>query len=135
MVVPFFAIKIPIKIIDAIGKFDEKFGVAGAEDYDYCLRAYLSGFECKFALSSYLFHFGGKSTWSGCEKFEAQVEREKYFKEYFIQKWGMALHDTILTEGSIDSSRFEQGTSPSKDQIKQMIEKLKAERSPDIKLW
>ncbi|RMG44187.1 MAG: hypothetical protein D6719_02340, partial [Candidatus Dadabacteria bacterium] len=46
---PFFAIKIPLEVIKAVGFFDENFGKGGGEDYDYCLRAYLAGYSVAYA--------------------------------------------------------------------------------------
>lgn len=97
-VMPFFCIKIPLKVQLGVGLFDESFGQAGGEDYDYCLRAYLSDYEVKVALSSYVIHFGGKSTWSGAETKEEQLSREKVFFERFREKWGGALYNLILKE-------------------------------------
>jgi len=54
---PFFCIRIPLAVIKEVGAFDESFGVAGGEDFDYCLRAWLQGFEVAFTLSSYVLHF------------------------------------------------------------------------------
>jgi GT2 family glycosyltransferase len=106
MVVPFFCIKIPLEIATKLGGFDEQFGRGGGEDYDYCLRAYLAGYEVNYALQSYIFHFGGKSSWSShddansleAQQSEAERERVIHFKSYFASKWGEDLLEVILHE-------------------------------------
>jgi len=52
LVFPFFCVKLPLPVLQSVGKFDEAFGRAGGEDYDYALRAWLAGFEVKLALKS-----------------------------------------------------------------------------------
>lgn len=98
LVVPFFASRIPLRIIESVGLLDEKFGRGGGEDYDYCLRAILNGFAVEFELSSYVLHFGGKSSWSGAETTEARGDREKIFLSYFQEKWGEQLFRVIMKE-------------------------------------
>lgn len=96
-VLPFFAVKIPHSVLSAVGRFDESFGIGGGEDFDYCLRAYLSGFEVKYALGSYLLHFGGRSTWATLDG-ESEQQRVEIFNSVFKDKWGEALYQLILKE-------------------------------------
>lgn len=96
-VFPFFCVKLPIAVMREIGAFDESFGRAGGEDYDYCLRAWLAGFNVQMVVSSYLIHFWGKSTWNGGEP----APRNAYnsdFLEIFRAKWGEALFQYVLQE-------------------------------------
>jgi len=97
-VLPFFCVKVPVEIYSKLGALDESFGKAGAEDYDYCLRAYLAGFSVSFALGSYVLHFGGRSSYAGGETEEEQIDRERKFKSRFEEKWGEVLFRTILLE-------------------------------------
>ena len=97
-VLPFFCVKIPYCVQQAVGRFDESFGTGGGEDYDYCLRAYLAGFEVGYALGSFNLHFGGKSTWAVADAAEEQLAREAQFRAVFREKWGPELHDMILRE-------------------------------------
>ena len=112
-VLPFFCVRIPQQVAQAVGNFDERFGKAGGEDYDYCLRAYLAGFSVQFALRSYLLHFGGKSTYSGAESDVEQTAREEKFRSEFRQKWGDGLADLILREQQNVPNRAT-GTSPTR---------------------
>ncbi|MCB0311383.1 MAG: glycosyltransferase family 2 protein [Bdellovibrionales bacterium] len=98
VVLPFFCVKIPLPVLRDVGHFDEDFGKAGGEDYDYCLRALLSGYSVEFARQSYLLHFGGKSSWAGGETREEQDRRELHFRSYFAVKWGIPLLRLILLE-------------------------------------
>ena len=95
---PFFAIRIPLEILHAIGNADESFGKGGGEDYDYCLRALLAGFSVTYARSSYILHFGGKSSYSGAESEHQQREREQKFMTRFQEKWGEKLFRLCLKE-------------------------------------
>lgn len=95
-VFPFYCVKLPLPVLERVGKFDESFGVAGGEDYDYCLRAWLAGFDVHMTLGTILLHFWGKSTWS-----PEEGQREEYkrgFLEIFRAKWGEALYRYVLCE-------------------------------------
>lgn len=85
---PFFCVKIPVAVWSVLGPLDESFGKGGAEDNDYCLRAYLSGLKVEYALESYLLHFSGKSTWDGAESAKETLERDELYKNKFREKWG-----------------------------------------------
>ncbi|MCO6431114.1 MAG: glycosyltransferase family 2 protein [Deltaproteobacteria bacterium] len=93
---PFFCVKIPFDVYSAVGTLDESYGRGGAEDNDYCLRACLAGFEIKYALSSYVLHFSGKSTWAGGETPEETAERCERFRAVFEEKWGPELAKLII---------------------------------------
>ena len=94
---PFFCIKLPYIVYSELGLFDERFSPGGAEDNDYCLRAAEAGIPVKYALSSYILHFSGKSTWDGAESKSAAKQRRETFTHKFREKWG-----TILTRLLID---------------------------------
>jgi hypothetical protein len=97
LVFPFFCVKLPLSVMQRVGKFDEGFGRAGGEDYDYCFRAWLAGFDVKMELSSYLIHFWGKSTWSSKEH-TSSTSYNTDFLEIFRAKWGDALFQYALKE-------------------------------------
>jgi len=88
---PFFCVKVPVAVWSALGSLDESFGKGGAEDNDYCLRAYLAGFSVEYALDSYLLHFSGKSTWDGAESADETRKRDELYRSKFQEKWGEAL--------------------------------------------
>jgi len=98
LVFPFFCVKLSLPILERVGKFDEIFGRAGGEDYDYALRAWLSGFEVKLALGSYLLHFWGKSTWTAKSNTPAPPDYDTSFLERFKEKWGESLFHYIFNE-------------------------------------
>ncbi len=68
------------EVIDKIGYFDEKFGMA-FEDIDYCLRAWKAGFRSFYVPTAKLIHL--ESATRGKE----QGEREKQSQKYFWEKW------------------------------------------------
>lgn len=134
-VAPFFAIKMPLNILKQLGFFDTSFGKAGGEDFDYCLRAYLAGFEVRYALQSYLLHFGGKSSWGGAETVAEQTEREKFFRNRFREKWGAKLHDMILLEDKnifLDNPQIK--AEDSQGQLRKVIESLLEGPAPSVKI-
>lgn len=99
IVYPFFCVRLPLGVMQAVGKFDESFGRAGGEDYDYCFRAWLAGFDVQMALASYLIHFWGKSTWTaGSTANSAPPDYNTQFLEVFKAKWGEALFEFVLHE-------------------------------------
>jgi hypothetical protein len=117
MVFPFFAAHIPLHAQEKIGLFDESFGIAGGEDFDYCLRAYRAGLRCAFVQQSFLLHFGGKSSWSGAESSAARQTREQHFLARFREKWGQALGEIVLDDnlGVIERSPELQAAVTRKD--------------------
>ncbi|NMC64407.1 MAG: glycosyltransferase family 2 protein [SAR324 cluster bacterium] len=93
---PFFCVRIPKSVFQEVGNFDCSFGKGGAEDNDYCLRAYLQGFGVFLSLDSYVLHFQGKSTWRGPESKEDTEARNKRFLRVFAEKWGKRLQRLMI---------------------------------------
>lgn len=91
--IPFFCVKLPYVVYSSVGRLDESFGAGGAEDNDYCLRAYLAGFQVAFAKKSFVLHFSGKSTWNYPEAVAASQIRERTYRWAFEKKWGKNLLD------------------------------------------
>jgi GT2 family glycosyltransferase len=89
--IPFFCVKLPYSVYSRLGPLDEGFGVGGAEDNDYCLRAYLGGFQVAFARKSFVLHFAGKSTWHGAEDPAVTRQRDLKYRAAFERKWGRRL--------------------------------------------
>lgn len=98
IVIPFYCVRLPLPILQAVGKFDERFGRAGGEDYDYALRAWLAGFELKLVLGSYLLHFWGKSTIYA--KDSGPTTYDRGFLQIFKDKWGVPLYRFVLEEST-----------------------------------
>jgi hypothetical protein len=88
MHVSFYCFRLPFFIYSQLGRFDEGFGIGGAEDADYRIRAYLAGFDVCVAAESYVLHFGGKSTWRGGETADESRARETRYVDLFRAKWG-----------------------------------------------
>ena len=93
---PFFCVKIPPAVYQKLGELDESFGIGGAEDRDFCARAYLAGLSVLYAMDSYVLHFQGKSTWRGPETLEQTQERDQAYLMAFNQKWGSNLLRLML---------------------------------------
>jgi GT2 family glycosyltransferase len=97
--VPFFCVRIPREVYEAVGEFDERFGAGGGEDRDYALRAWLAGFPCQLAIGAYVLHFQGKSTWRGGEHPAGTQARNRRYTEAFRGKWGEALTYAFIGGG------------------------------------
>lgn len=108
LTLPFFCTRLSLKVLQEVGEFDESFGPAGGEDFDYCLRAWKMGFKVGFALRSYILHFGGRSSWTQEENAE-RVRRESAFIQRFKEKWGDKLQHFAFNfneEISVDDSEI-----------------------------
>lgn len=88
LLMPFFCVHLPNKILQDVGEFDESFGPAGGEDVDYRLRALLAGYDVACAGRSYVLHFMGKSTWRSGEPATQTAARGLACFSHFRQKWG-----------------------------------------------
>lgn len=53
-----FALACKKEVLDAIGLFDESFGIGNFEDDDLCLRALREGYELYIAKDSFVHHYG-----------------------------------------------------------------------------
>lgn len=91
MLMPFYVLRIPLKILKEVGEYDEMF-VVGGEDVDYRLRCLIKGFNVTYT-PSFLLHFNGKSSWNGVETIDQTKERDYNYKIRFISKWGLDLKD------------------------------------------
>jgi GT2 family glycosyltransferase len=100
LLMPFYLFRLPRKIYQVVGLFDEEFGSGGGEDVDYRIRTILAGFKVKYVSQSYVLHFHGKSTWAGGETDIKILERnQKYFNK-FTEKWGSDLANLLLVGGN-----------------------------------
>jgi len=56
----FFCVMLSRQVFDAVGFLDERFGIGGNEDLDYCIRAYRAGFTIHKTVYEFpIFHAGG----------------------------------------------------------------------------
>jgi len=80
--VAFYATYIKRPVIEATGILDETF-VNGSEDFDYCRRAVKLGFTCGHVMSSWVFHFGGKTRKvSESDNYQKHHEEDKFNNSY-----------------------------------------------------
>jgi GT2 family glycosyltransferase len=92
----FFCVRVPPCVYGRIGGFATSYGPAGGEDDDYAVRCHLAGLGVFVAESSYLLHFGGRSTWSGAETLQEWHRREAAFVSVFTRRWGPSLTHFLL---------------------------------------
>lgn len=78
----FYATLVKRTIVDKIGMLDETFKT-GWEDHDYCLKARKEGILSVYNLSSFVFHYGGKSAKGITD--EDKRGNEQHFKGKWIQ--------------------------------------------------
>jgi hypothetical protein len=93
---PFFVVSIPPRAFRSIGAFDERFGIGGAEDFDYCIRAHLAGVRVRYVQPSFLLHFGNKSFES--EGGQGRTSHEQRYIVEFALKWGENIRDLCFAE-------------------------------------
>ena len=103
LLIPFYVFRLPASVYKKVGLFDERFGVGGGEDVDYRLRTLFAGISVKYTESSYILHFGGKSTWDGTETITDIDFRNSAYENEFITKWGMDLSNLCLSRGDVKS--------------------------------
>jgi len=68
-------------VIDAVGLFDEQFGIGCFEDDDYCLRAIQAGYRAVIAADAFVHHFGGRTfVGSGIDAGALMSENQQRFR-------------------------------------------------------
>ncbi len=82
-----FCLLIRRDVIEAIGGFDERFGVGCFEDDDYTLRAIQAGYRAVIAADAFVHHFGGRTfVGNGVDHPAVMRENQRRFRE----KWAGA---------------------------------------------
>ena len=99
-----FCMMIRREVIEKIGGLDENFGLANFEDDDFCVRAWLSGFEAIIAQEVYIHHTGSVTI-----KQEGLFNRAPFLRnwEIFKAKWALPPHTTIETGYELDGQMRE----------------------------
>jgi GT2 family glycosyltransferase/glycosyltransferase involved in cell wall biosynthesis len=82
------------QVVEKIGGLDESFGLGNFEDDDFCVRAWLSGFEAIIAQDVYIHHTGSVTL-----KQEGLLHSTPFLRnwERFKAKWAIPAHTTIET--------------------------------------
>ena len=57
-VVTFFFVMVKKELMDKIGGLDERFGLGGQDDADYCIRAREAGYTVGIARDVFIYHYG-----------------------------------------------------------------------------
>ncbi len=81
-----FCMAIRRELLQAIGGFEEQFGIGMFEDDDYSLRAQLAGFRVWIAQDAFIHHFGSRTFTN------ARIDTGKLIAtnwEIFKRKWGL----------------------------------------------
>jgi GT2 family glycosyltransferase len=79
-----FLMAVTRETLDAVGPWDERFGIGNFEDDDYCLRVRLLGLRCMMAEGAYV-HHEGSATFRG-ERI-GYLELMQKNREIYMQKW------------------------------------------------
>jgi GT2 family glycosyltransferase len=69
---------------DAVGPWDERFGIGNFEDDDYCLRTRLLGLTCVVVESAFVHHEGGATFRGEQVDYRQLIDRNK---AVFLDKW------------------------------------------------
>ena len=96
----FYFFRVPRKIYQAVGLFDEEFKPVGGEDVDYRIRAAQLGYKTMYTNDSYVLHFHGKSSWDGSEDKKAIEKRNSDYFQYFSKKYNKDLANLCLQIGN-----------------------------------
>jgi GT2 family glycosyltransferase len=97
-----FCMLIKREVIEKIGLLDESFGMAYAEDKDYCRRAQEAGYICARTKGSYVYHIGDQT-------FRELPGRDELFKqntEILHKRWGRPQR-IIYVVGSYNEDYFQ----------------------------
>ncbi|MDR3515208.1 MAG: glycosyltransferase [Azospirillaceae bacterium] len=120
----FHAFRLSHTVLTTLGPFDEHFGPAGGEDGDYRIRAHLAGFDVRCAPTSFVLHFGGRSTWRSGEADSERDAREATMLARFRAKWGDDLTELFLHGPGANAvlSRHGLTEAVAVDNVKKVIE-------------
>jgi GT2 family glycosyltransferase len=121
---PFFCVKIPWAVQEAVGELDERFGAGGGEDWDYCLRCHAAGFPVQYALDSYVLHFMGKSSWRGPETPAQSQARDEAYLQAFRAKWGPRLLEAVRDPRAAAAANGPAGQAWQRGHFRRVIELL-----------
>jgi len=81
-----FCLLIRREVIDAVGLFDEQFGIGCFEDDDYTLRAIQAGYRAVIAGDAFIHHYGGRTfVGSGIDAGALMQENQRRF----LAKWAV----------------------------------------------
>jgi len=77
-VVTFFFVMISRATLEKVGDLDERFGLGGQDDADYCIRARQNGFKVGIARDVFIYHYGSATF---REIFKNDIPTSKEFAE------------------------------------------------------
>lgn len=104
------------KVFDAIGLFDEIYGMGNFEDTDFSLRAKEKGYKTVRAFASYVYH-KEKRSFNLLKAFKRDFEKNR---NIFESKWGSPRRVSIV---------FREITAESTKRLKIILEKYAREKS------
>lgn len=90
---------IPMKVIKAVGMFDEKFYPGGGEDYDWNRRAYMKGYRVLGIFNSWAWHWWGQTK---DKPMTGMPLKKELMWNGFQEKWGKDA-DVYATKGRMMS--------------------------------
>ena len=125
LTLPFFCVRLPLAIMNAVGKFDEGF-TQGGEDFDYALRAWLKGFKVGFALNAFILHFSGRSTYFQ-ESEKERTARQATFANRFSDKWGSELRRLAFDFNASANASTQAATAVERGEFSLLIEEMLAQ--------
>ena len=71
-------------VIEAIGLFDEQFGIGNFEDDDFCRRAIQAGFQAVIARAAFVYHFGSMTFKASQLDYRQLMDHNR---QLYLQKW------------------------------------------------
>ena len=79
-----FCLLVKREVLERLGGLDERFGRGNFEDNDYCLRAFLAGYQNLIATDCFVHHFGSRSFAAAGVDYRLSLEANW---ELFKRKW------------------------------------------------
>ncbi len=83
-----FCVLIRGELLERLGGLDESFGQGNYEDTDYCLRAFVAGYDSIIAADSFVHHFGSRSFVEGKVDYSTLLDQTH---EIFRRKWNLSV--------------------------------------------
>lgn len=106
-----FCLLLTRQLWEAIGPFDERFGIGNFEDDDYCRRAKEAGFRCAIAVDAFVHHFGSVTFQASGIDFAGLLQENQ---RKFFDKWNHSERPPTTQKAPPAEERMPAITKPEK---------------------
>ncbi len=134
-----FCLLIDRPVLDAIGSFDERFGLGNFEDDDFCRRAREAGFRTVVARDAFVHHVGSATfRATGVEFGDLLAENEQRYREKWAEESEASPADDVLLSLCMIVRDNERTIRPALESVKPWVDEMvvvdtgSTDRTPDI---